>query len=87
MQFPEKGYYYHYKHDPKLDVFNYSYEVIGSAIHSEDEYHVVVYRPLYESDYSRHVDYCIRPLKMFTGEVMMNGSMIPRFKKKQIQKN
>ena len=31
MKLPEKGFYYHYKHDSNLDVNNYSYEVIGVA--------------------------------------------------------
>ncbi len=35
-QIPEKGFYYHYKHDPKKGVEYYAYEVFGVALHTED---------------------------------------------------
>jgi len=31
---PEKAFHYHYKHDPKGEVNNYAYEVIGVGIHT-----------------------------------------------------
>lgn len=33
---PEKGFYYHYKHDPKGEFNNYAYEVVGLGLHTED---------------------------------------------------
>lgn len=53
MQKPEKGFYYHYKHDPLKDEFNYAYEVLNIAHHTEveglEESAMVVYRPIYEA--------------------------------------
>ncbi len=51
---PERGFYYHYKHDPDGEVNNYAYEVVGVGCHTEDDcrpidINMVVYRPLYES--------------------------------------
>ncbi len=34
---PEKGFYYHYKHDPKGEVNNYAYEVMGVGSHTEED--------------------------------------------------
>lgn len=31
-QVPERGFYYHYKHDPAGSVDNYAYEVLGAAV-------------------------------------------------------
>jgi hypothetical protein len=60
------GRYRHYKG-------NY-YQVIGIARHSETEEQLVVYRCLY-GDYSLWV----RPLAMFTGQVVVAGRSVPRF--------
>jgi hypothetical protein len=60
------GKYRHYK--------GKDYEVIGIATHSETLEELVVYRKLYD-DFSLWV----RPLKMFTEEVEINGKKIPRF--------
>ncbi len=51
---PERGFYYHYKHNPDGAVNNYAYEVMGVGCHTEDncrpeDINLVVYRPLYES--------------------------------------
>ena len=54
---PKKGFYYHYKHDPKGNFDNYAYEILGIAVHSETEEKTVVYRPLYESSYFAGRDY------------------------------
>lgn len=75
---PEKGFYYHYKHDPAGPFNNYSYEVIGVAMHTEDRTFTVLYRPLYENTYLT-VDYSARPLDMFMGTVEKDGATIPRF--------
>ena len=34
---PEKGFYYHYKHDPAGPMNNYAYELVGIGIHSEED--------------------------------------------------
>ena len=81
MKLPQKGFYYHYKHNPKLGINDHAYEVIGVARHSEDHSYVVVYKPLYKSEFSAKVDYCVRPLEMFMEEVSVNGNEMPRFRK------
>lgn len=89
---PERGLYYHYKHDSNGPVNNYAYEVLGVGFHTEDdtrpgEEHFVVYRPLYEASVyraSKELDIpCFdnRPLEMWMGEVEKEGVIIPRFKK------
>ncbi len=60
------GKYKHYKGN--------EYEVIGIAKHSETLGEMVVYRALYGNH-----DLWVRPLKMFTEEVEVNGKKMPRF--------
>ncbi len=60
------GKYKHYK--------GKEYEVIGVGRHSETLEDLVVYRALY-GDHSLWV----RPLKMFTEEVEIDGKKMPRF--------
>lgn len=62
-----KGIYQHYK--GKL------YQVFNVATHSETEEKMVVYQCLY-GDYSMWV----RPLTMFTENVVIGGESMPRFK-------
>jgi hypothetical protein len=83
---PEKGFYYHYKHDPKGSVNNYAYEVIGVGCHTEEDCrpedaNMVVYRPLYETAfvYKAGKLFDLRPLDMWTGDVMKDGKAVPRF--------
>lgn len=77
---PEKGgYYYHYKHDPAGSVENYAYYVLGVAKHSEDDTELVIYQPLYKTDYFEGVDYSARPLEMFMDMVTKEGETFPRF--------
>jgi hypothetical protein len=79
---PKKGFYYHYKHDPKGSVNNYAYEVMGVGSHTEeDETFMVVYRPLYEtaSVYQAGKHFDLRPLPMFMEEVTKDGKTHSRF--------
>ena len=84
---PEKGFYYHYKHDPDGPVNNYAYEVIGVGHHTEDylpieDVLMVVYRPLYEGEvYKAGKLFDLRPLKMFMEYITKEGKTFPRFKK------
>jgi len=60
------GLYRHYKGN--------NYEVIGVARHSESEEQLVVYRPCYGER-----ALWVRPLTMFTEEVVVNGERVTRF--------
>ncbi len=59
MEIVAKGTYHHFKDVSK------EYEVLGTALHTETEELMVVYRPLYETDHALFV----RPLAMFLEEV------------------
>lgn len=76
----QKGFYYHYKHDPK-DLNNYAYEVIGVGMHTEDRTYTVIYRPLYKNTFLEGADYCIRPRDMFFEQVTKEGKTFDRFQK------
>jgi hypothetical protein len=82
---PEKGFYYHYKHDPAGEFNNYAYEVVGLGHHTEDDCaerdrFLVVYRPLYEAFvYKNGKMFDVRPLSMFMEEVEKEGKRFPRF--------
>lgn len=62
------GIYRHYK--------GKEYKVIGIAKHSETLEDLVVYETLYENDLGK---LWVRPLKMFTETVTVNGQLVPRF--------
>lgn len=86
MQNLEKGFYYHYKHNAEKDEFNYAYEVLNIAHHTEieglEESAMVVYRPIYEAPvYKMGKHWDVRPLTMFMEELEKNGKIIPRFRK------
>lgn len=66
----EKGVYRHNKK-------GLLYRVIGTALQTETEELLVVYKPLYESEY----EFFARPYTMFIEEVALNGEMKPRFEK------
>ena len=51
------------------------YEVIDVALHTETNEQLVVYRPLYDSQYKLFV----RPYAMFVETVEIDGQMVPRF--------
>jgi hypothetical protein len=84
---PEKGFYYHYKHDPNGPLNNYAYEVMGVGHHTEDDCrpedaNMVVYRPLYEASvYKAGKMFDLRPLEMFMQDVTKEGRIFRRFRK------
>lgn len=88
-QLPERGFYYHYKHDPSKDIGNYAYEVIGVGYHTEDDcrpedQYMVQYRPLYDAFVYRVGKGKLndaRPLAMFMETVTKEGKTFPRFAK------
>lgn len=53
------------------------YEVLGVAFQTETEEPLVIYRPLYKTDYELFA----RPYTMFVEEVELNGETKPRFEK------
>ena len=53
------------KKEPNL----YLYEIIGIARHTENKEEVMVYKPLYPTEYMNGVDFVDRPLDMFMSEV------------------
>lgn len=53
------------------------YNVIGTALHTETEEVMVVYRPLYESK----IPLFVRPESMFAETIELHGQSVPRFKK------
>lgn len=63
------GKYQHYKGN--------FYKVIGVAKHSETLEDLVVYETLYDNPRSK---LWVRPLKMFTENVIIDGKEMPRFK-------
>ncbi len=79
MQLPPKGFYRHYKHDPKGPLNNYSYEVIGIGRNTEEGTLTVLYRPLYDCAWMPPANYQSRPLEMFMGTVTKDGKTMPRF--------
>ena len=63
----KKGIYKHFKGN--------EYQVVDIAVHSETLEKMVVYKPLYDSDYSLWV----RPLSMWEEEVEFEGKKVKRF--------
>lgn len=84
---PEKGFYYHYKHNPAGEFNNYAYEVIGVGIHTEDDCsqedsNMVIYRPLYNAKvFEAGKFFYLRPLEMFMENVTKDEKTFPRFTK------
>jgi hypothetical protein len=52
------------------------YRVIGVAKHTETEEEMVVYEPLYESEFANLM---VRPAKMWEETVEINNEKVPRF--------
>lgn len=71
METPRPGIYHHFKDSTK------EYEVLGTAFHTETEALLVIYRPLYETDYELFA----RPVGMFLEQVEKRelGYSGPRF--------
>lgn len=63
------GKYRHYK--------GKEYEVIGVARHSETQEELVVYKALYQPEGE---NLWVRPLKMFTEILTIEGKEVPRFR-------
>ena len=87
-EIPEKGFYYHYKHDPLGTVNNYAYEFVGVGCHTEEDCRpedatMVIYRPLYESAFVFQAGklFDLRPREMWMGDVVYGGKTIKRFAK------
>ncbi len=88
-QVPHVGFYRHYKHNPDTSINNYTYEVIGTGLHTEKpEEFFVVYRPLYEdsSAYQAGKLFTLRPLEMWNENVTKDGKTFSRFTKITDQK-
>lgn len=66
------GEYEHYK--------GKRYRVIGVAHHSETHEKLVVYRILYESEDFEVDALWVRPLQMFTENVVVDEQEVPRFR-------
>ena len=87
IKVPEKGFYYHYKHDPAGPINNYAYEMVGVGCHTEEDCrpedaNMVVYLPLYEASvYKAGRLFDLRPLEMWMGDVTKDGKTFPRFTK------
>ncbi|MBE6157881.1 MAG: DUF1653 domain-containing protein [Firmicutes bacterium] len=47
----------------------YLYEIIGISRHTENQEELMIYKPLYDTECVRGVDYVARPLDMFVSEV------------------
>ena len=78
---PEKGLYYHYKHDPSISINDHAHELVGVALHTETRELTVVYKPLYANSFLGEADFCSRPLEMFLETVEKDGVVMNRFTK------
>jgi hypothetical protein len=84
---PEKGFYYHYKHDPSLGVSHHAYEYVGVGCNTEDDCdprdaNMVIYRPIYKGEmYNSGKLFVLRPLEMFMEMVTKDGKTFSRFQK------
>lgn len=67
----KKGVYKHYK--------NLLVRVIGVGLHSETMEEVVIYEKLEDFSGFKKGSLWVRPLKMFTETVTVDGKKIPRF--------
>jgi hypothetical protein len=75
--YPPVGVYEHYKSTPESRRY---YQLIGFAKHTETAEILAVYIPLYVIPDHKGLRLQVRPLDMFTQEVAVNHSKIPRFR-------
>ena len=57
------------KEELKSNPNKYLYEIIGTSRHTENGEELMIYKPLYETECVKGVDYAARPLDMFLSEV------------------
>ena len=62
-----------YRHNKK----GHLYEVVGVALQTETDEQLVIYKPLYDSEFELFA----RPYDMFVEQVEIDGEMKPRFEK------
>ena len=76
------SFYYHYKHDDQKSLNNYSYKIIGIAVHSETEEILVAYQPLYRPNhvFDYEANFNVRPLDMFLENVIYGDYSGARFR-------
>lgn len=55
------------------------YEVLGTVRHSETLEELVLYKALYDSPEFGKDQFWVRPLKMFSENVIVDGKEVPRF--------
>ena len=55
--------------EEERDSNKYLYEIIGTARHTESGEELMIYKPLYDTECVKGVDYVARPLEMFSSEV------------------
>ena len=67
------GKYQHYKNAKP-------YEVLGTALHSETQEEMVIYKALYHCEQFNSNQLWVRPKKMFLEPVAHKGNQVPRFK-------
>lgn len=77
QNYPPVGVYEHFKSTP--DVRRY-YQLIGFAKHTETQEVLAVYIPLYVIPEHKGLRLQVRPLEMFTEEVVHDGKSLPRFR-------
>ena len=61
---------------------DYTYEIIGMAVHSETSEPMVLYRPLYDvppESWAYGYDYVTRPLSLWYDIVEYGGTQVQRF--------
>ena len=64
------------KEEPNL----YLYEIIGTAKHTESEEELMIYKPLYKTEFINDTNFAARPLDMFMSEV--DHEKYPKIKQK-----
>ncbi|MEO7904593.1 MAG: DUF1653 domain-containing protein [Candidatus Saccharimonadales bacterium] len=62
-----------YRHTKK----GHLYDVLGVALETETSEPLVIYRPLYETEF----EIFARPYALFAGTVSIDGVIVPRFEK------